>query len=821
MANRYHLPVGTNWTTAVTSCWSTAAPVQYTGSISGTTMTVPSGTGPVIGHTVVNNVGVGLGTIVSQLTSTTWQMSSSNTISSQVLTAALVGASAPTAADDVFFGSASIGTFTVTISGGALCRNITVSVANYSFNATSGGLTISGSMSLTAGNTYSMGVNTTTFNATTTGQTITTSGVSIGGFVTFNGVGGGWTLGSALTTTQSITVTAGSFNTGNFNVTTTFFNSSNTNTRSISLGTSTIAISGSLATALNLVTTTGLTWNAGTSQINLTGSTSGIASGGLTFDKVTFGLANFGSITITGANTFTTSLVFTARSASGVGPITFSANQTIGTLTLPAPTAPTNRNFIVSDVIGTQRTLSVGTFTAGSTDYDFRDIAVTGAASPISGTRFGDCKSSGGTSNSGISFPAAKTVYYRAAAGGNWNANAWAPALTFTASCAGTTLTTVGSPALVPGITIFSSGSVSLGTIVSGSVNTWVVSIGGTYASQTMSANYPGSASTASFPLPQDTAVFPVATYPATGSTVTLSANYNLGTVDMSLRTTNTMVLATGIQTLGIYGNWINGTGISFTGTGVLTFAGRGAQTITSAGVSFPQPFTINTPGGSVTLASNFSCSNTGLFTLTAGTFNSANFDFVLSNGSSGFSSANSNTRTIAIGSSTWSLAGSGGAFFAWDTSTSTNLTVTGTGTISMLSVSTRVFAGGGIQTFPTLNQGSTGTLQIQGSNKFVSMTNTAIGTVQFEGGTLNEFTSFDLNGVSGNLLTLGSTSATQAILKKPTVWNVGANSVDNGNNTGLIFTAGGGIDYLRVSYINGVSTAGYNAGGNFLVFFP
>jgi hypothetical protein len=67
-------------------------------------------------------------------------------------------------------------------------------------------------------------------------------------------------------------------------------------------------------------------------------------------------------------------------------------------------------------------------------------------------------------------------------------------------------------------------------------------------------------------------------------------------------------------------------------------------------------------------------------------------------------------------------------------------------------------------------------------------MTNTAIGSVIFTSGTTNDFTTFDLNGVSGNLLTLGATTTSQAILRKPTAWNVGANSVDGGNNTGLSF---------------------------------
>jgi hypothetical protein len=74
----------------------------------------------------------------------------------------------------------------------------------------------------------------------------------------------------------------------------------------------------------------------------------------------------------------------------------------------------------------------------------------------------------------------------------------------------------------------------------------------------------------------------------------TINADYNIGTIDMSARTTNTMTLACSHPS--IYGNWINGTGVTLSGTGTLTFAGRGSQTITSAGRTFTQSFTIDTP---------------------------------------------------------------------------------------------------------------------------------------------------------------------------------------------------------------------------------
>ena len=605
------------------------------------------------------------------------------------------GASAPTAADDIFFDQA--GTYTVTVTAGR-CQDITVSAGTVTFTGVTTGPTISGSMSLLAGTVWSIGAaRTTTFNATTTGKTITTNGVSLSSQVTFDGVGGGWTLGSALTLTQTLSITNGSFNSGNYNITTSGFSSSNSNTRSISLGSSTVTISIGLSTALNLGTTTGLTWSAGTSQINLSGATTGISSGGLTFNNVSF--TNVGTasvITITGANTFNT-LSFVGRTNTGVNRASFTANQTISTLTLNAGTTAAYRTMLQSDVIGTPRTLAVTTLTAGAADYDFRDIVITGAAAPLSVTRAGDCKG-----NSGITFPAAKTVYYRQTTSANW-----------------------GSPG---------TGS-------------WSLTSG-------------GALDATAFPLAQDTAVFPAATYPASGSTTTIPSNYNIGTIDMSLRTANTMTLATTTGTLTIYGNWINGTGITLSGTSVITFCGIGSQTITSAGRTFTQAFTIDTPSGSVTLQDNLVASQSlaGVLTVTKGTFDAVTFNVTLSGALAGVTASGTGTRTIAIGSGTWSIAGTTGA---WDASTSTNLTVTGTGTISLTSASTKTFTGGGVQTYPTLNQGGTGTLTVTGSNKFAAITATSAGTVSLTSGTTTQVPLINTTGTATVTVNPTSTTAT------------------------------------------------------------
>jgi hypothetical protein len=80
-------------------------------------------------------------------------------------------------------------------------------------------------------------------------------------------------------------------------------------------------------------------------------------------------------------------------------------------------------------------------------------------------------------------------------------------------------------------------------------------------------------------------------------------------------------------------------------------------------------------------------------------------------------------------------------------------------------------------------------------------------------------FNTFSVNGVSGNLLTIGSDTTTQRTLTKNNAWTLD-NSVDNGNNAGLTFlsSGSGNNSYLQVSYINGVvlSTA---TGNMFLMF--
>jgi hypothetical protein len=190
------------------------------------------------------------------------------------------GASAPTAADSVFFDQA--GTYTVTLTGALACLDITVSAGTVTFSG-AGTMAISGSMSLSASTVWSA-TSVLTFNATTTGKTITTNGITINGTIVFSGVGGEWTLGSALVlgVTNATTLTAGSLVLNGFNLTTGVFSSSNTNTRSIAFGTNFIILRTSTASSANIAmaTATGFTW---------TGTTGGFSTNMSVARTFTFG----------------------------------------------------------------------------------------------------------------------------------------------------------------------------------------------------------------------------------------------------------------------------------------------------------------------------------------------------------------------------------------------------------------------------------------------------------------------------------------------------------------------------------------------------
>jgi len=662
------------------------------------------------------------------------------------------GASVPRSHDDVVFNSASNATaYTATVdavTGGIRVKALTIA-GPASGNVTLAGSTaivgIHGNVTLPATGLTRTYTGAITLTGSTSGKTLTTNGVALSSILTVDGIGCEWTLGSALNigTSNDFNIYNGSFITGNYALTANLINAIKAN-------------GWTTDRSINLGSSTITTGSAPTFPIMF--GTTTVEADTLTFNCGTSTIlipAFNGTFNGNGKTFYNVSLNY-----NGNASLTISGANTFNDLSITGITGTgiKTTSFANNQIINGTLTISAGTdatmrnFVRSDTFGTTRTL--TCAAVSMTDVDFRDITIAGvaapatGTrigdckGNSGITFTAAANKYWNLAGNNNWTATAWAT----------------------------SSG---------------------------------GSPSINNFPLAQDTCIFQ-STSPGTGATTTISIAYNIGTIDMSARTTNTMTLATGSSSPFIYGNWINGTGTTLTGTGTLTFAGRGSQTVTSAGKTFTQNLTIDTPTGTVTLQDALICNQQ--MTVTRGGIDGNNYNvtFTGTGSSTGVLSSNTNTRTISIGSGTWTIASTSG----WSVSIATNFTVTGTGTISLTSTSSNTFTGGSVAyTNITLNQGGAGTLTISGNNTFKDITNTykATGATAISLGTTTQRVSqWTAAGEAGRVLTVQGTSASSPgtlILTgatKPNVdyltvtgvraydltdtWYAGTNSINNGS---------------------------------------
>lgn len=622
------------------------------------------------------------------------------------------GASVPTTADDVFF-DANSGANTVTIAAGNTgCKSMTCTGFTGTLTGTSA-LTIAGGFTLVAGMTCTA---TGTWSISNSG-TLTSGGKTLPPLSIFGTVGMIVNQGDNFTFTSTpssnapcISVGMGTYNTNNYNIT--FNGTTNTggglnldlssNARTVNLGSSTIDITNSGIQNINLFiggTAANLTLNAGTSTIKCTANagfssaTVGFIASNLTFYNVelTNNVVGTSNLPFTGANTFNNLTL--RRTIAGSNGFAFSANQTInGTLTVSGGTEASMRFFASSSTIGTTRTFTCAAVSL--TDADFRDITIAGAAAPASGTRLGDCKG-----NSGITFPAAKTVYWNLAGAQNFSAIAWATSNT-------------GTPAA------------------------------------------------ANFPLAQDTAVFDN-TGSVTG-TITVDNQYNLGTLDMSART-SAMTLANS-QITNIYGNYLNGTGTTLSGTGIWQFAGRGSQQITGNGRTFTQSLWFNSPNGTITLQDAVTTNRgaSGAVQLINGTLDLNGKTLSIAGGTNATFLTSAGTKNLTFNGGTLTCNGTNNPFNNAAPTGFTTTAGTGTGTISLTGATAKTFVGGGSTFNCTINQGGAGALTITGANTFSNITNTysTTGATTITFSADQTFTTWSAVGASGSLLTINSNTA-------------------------------------------------------------
>jgi hypothetical protein len=604
--------------------------------------------------------------------------------------------------------------------------------------AATAAVTIYGNYTLSAGMTVTSSASIMTFGATSGTKTITTNGKTMPRVV-INGVGGTFNLGSSLTISGSLQVTAGTFDTtaSNFNITCTSIDSITTSSvRAISLNGSTVTVSGTAGVTLNDVN---LSFNCGTSQLTLSNATSTVLSviGSETFRDVSF-TGGAPTITLIGTNTYN-NLTFTNGASAIPSVVTITGNQTVGGTLSNTSTNATTRLQLQSSVSGTQIVLSAAT--ESLSDVDFKDIDAAGAAIPFVGTRFGDLGN-----NTDITFDAARTLYWNLVAGGNWNATAWAT-------------TSGGTP----------------------DIN--------------------------NFPLAQDTCIIEN-TGLNTSATITMNANWNFGTLNMSTRT-NAMTLAIGTTTPTVTGNWTNGTGTTLTGTGTVNFKNIGTtQTITASGITFTPNISYDSVGGTLQLATALTLGATSTFTLIKGTL-SLN-GFTLTTGI--FSSNNSFTRSIDFGTTNIILAHTTAGTNVLDMASLSNFSTSGTGQFTSAMGVTRTFTSGTLGSV-------TGSLAFNGTSQFATISY-GQGGIDWVG-TLNvssDATPFtleswiNLSSTPSGFATIASLWETFANTDKAFAFSVNSSlqlTIQTGNAGGVATLSGGAIPlntWTHVAWVKGSS---------------
>ena len=648
----------------------------------------------------------------------------------------------------------SSGTGTITCSSG-VCRNLTVT-ATQAISLAGTTLNIYGSLTFPTGGSFTRGGGNTftiQFPSIRSGNTVTLAGRDFGN-ATFSGLGGAWTVQDTFTVANVFTFLQGTFNSNNqtlnFNGGSGAFAMSGSLTKTINLGSSAVNVPVAIINPWTVVATN-TTFNAGTSTITIGGSLSQIgtfAGGGVTYYNVTFptGSQPNNVTTFTGANTFNT-LTFQRSTNSSVRFYNITDNQTINNLVVTGSSASSRISLNGDSAI--PKIFTVNT-SASVANADFGNITISGAVAPISGTNLGD-----NGNNSGITFPAAKTVYWNLAGNQIWSAAGWAP----------------------------SSG---------------------------------GTPNINNFPLAQDTAVFDNAST-VTG-TISVDQYWSVGSVNTSTRTlAMTIAHNSGLQVRS--SGVTLSSAVTMTGSVPIFFYGTtGTQTFTqnSANLSGTVGITVGTAVAATAVLGGPTTSTLGQVTVTSGGFNTNGFDLTCSVFSSTNSNVRTITLGTSIinlsGTGTiWNCNNATGLTFSGASST-INLTDTTTTTRTFAG---GVLTYGTLNIGGTTG---TSTLAISGAGGTIgtlSSTKTVAHTIAFQSNTtINNWT---VTGTVGNVVTVNSSIAgTQRTItygggqinldymsftdinmsytlgaSNPYKVYAGANSTNNGNNNGIAFIDG------------------------------
>jgi hypothetical protein len=626
----------------------------------------------------------------------------------------------------------------INVTAGSDIVSVNGSIINLNFTGFGAGSLTCATVSIYENLTLSSSMTTTsvatamTFASTSGTRTLTTSGVTINFPMTFNGVGGTWQLQDALTllSSRTVTLTNGTLDLNNKNLTAGIIASSGSATRALTIGRSEITVTGNNTTVWSFDTITGLTFT-GNQIVTFTysGSTgtrtvSSGTTGGTEANAFSFNFPAGGDIISISTSAKVKHLNFTGFGA-GTGSLANTAINVYGNLVLSTTMSITGGG----NAITFAATSGIQQFFSAGITVD-RPITVDGVGGTV---QLGENLTIGGlatartlTLTNGTLNLNSKLLACDVFSSTNTNTRVIAFG-TSIMSITGSN-TTVWSTSTLTGLTVTGTPTINLTSTAGTAVQSRLIQSGSTGATES---------NVFSFNITAGIDIVDLQT----------GQRYkDLNFTGFSGKLTNSAIT--------IYGNLtLSPTMTCDAGSSIVTFAATsGTKTINTNGVTTDFAITFNGVGGTWQLLSNLTLATvTRTITLTNGTFDANGYNVTAGI----FDGSNSNTRALKLGSGTWNIIGSNQP---WVFTTITGMTLTpGTATINMSSASSKTFIGGGL-TYPTLNQGGAGTLIIQGSNTFNTISNTTQpATVSFTAGTTTTVNNFMLSGISGSLITIGS----------------------------------------------------------------
>ncbi|NTW31748.1 MAG: hypothetical protein HGB12_03850 [Bacteroidetes bacterium] len=543
------------------------------------------------------------------------------------------GASVPTSADNVFFDANSFngGGQTVTIGIAASCYSMNWTGAlNIPTLAGTFALNIYGSLILNSQmNVIYTGA--ISFKSSATGNTIQAYGKTLSSTISFDGTGG-WILQDdlILENNSPITLNTGSLNTNGMTVSAYRFNSLLTGIRSLTLGSSAIYVSStSSSTYAWNVGGSNVTVNAGTSTINLTGSTSYFIASNFNYYNVTFSNpiattenlqtsnATFHDVTFTGIGSITGNNTFNNVTFASNGSI--SGNNTYNNLTLGTSktislsgTQTINGAFTCNGTCGFPATLSGGTInrsSAGSVTINYvrlQNVIATGGAIFTAN----NVLDFGGNNGWTLNAPTSQELYW-VGNGGNWTDS-----------------------------------------------NHWSLTSGGT--------------SSGCIPSLNDNVHFDANSFGVGSQTVNIDQIAYCKTMDWTGAASSSIIA--GNQTLNIYGSLILNSQMYITYTGAIYFKSTNiGNTIQTNDKTLSSQIYFNGIGGEWTLQDNL------ILTTSSSYYIYLNMGSLITNNKSvsayRFNSTGSGIRSLNLGSSTFNVSSTSSTNLAWDV-TGSNITV-------------------------------------------------------------------------------------------------------------------------------------------------